>query len=250
MTEKNNDFYFRPNTHDRNIFRGVNELNMYKIPDELGPDDVIVDVGAHIGSFAYTCLQRGAGKCIVFEANMANYMITKRNLKKYIEEGKVELIHGACWRSDIEGEMPSLPYWVSSDPLNTGGGGVLAHEYDDLDEYSMVPTEETPSYPLDAVLEKYDNIKILKLDCEGSEFPILYTSKLLDKVESICGEYHGWENRMKEGFYPRKDIRVQGEGKDFTIADLTLFLESKGFEVESKEASAEMNLGDFWAKRK
>lgn len=36
----------------------------YRLPPNLEPEDVIVDVGGHIGVFNYACLTRGAGKWI------------------------------------------------------------------------------------------------------------------------------------------------------------------------------------------
>jgi hypothetical protein len=44
--------------------------------------------------------------------------------------------------------------------------------------------------PLDEVLGRFACVKLLKLDCKGSEYPILLTSTQLPKVERIVGEYH------------------------------------------------------------
>ena len=43
---------------------------------------------------------------------------------------------------------------------------------------------------LDEVLSRFQRARLMKIDCEGSEFPILLTSKLLTRVDRIVGEYH------------------------------------------------------------
>ena len=40
---------FRPGTLDRMIFDGVVALDEYRLPECFELDDVVVDVGAHIG---------------------------------------------------------------------------------------------------------------------------------------------------------------------------------------------------------
>ena len=37
-------------------------------------------------------------------------------------------------------------------------------------------------------------IDILKLDCEGSEYPILYTCTQIQSIKNIVGEYHLLKN--------------------------------------------------------
>src|ERR1051326_1052387 len=44
---------FRHNTLDRAIFNGVVLFNEYQLPARFAPEDIVIDVGAHIGSFAY-----------------------------------------------------------------------------------------------------------------------------------------------------------------------------------------------------
>jgi hypothetical protein len=40
------------------------------------------------------------------------------------------------------------------------------------------------------ILQKVGYVTLLKLDCEGSEWPILNGLREWDRVEAICGEYH------------------------------------------------------------
>jgi len=74
-------------------------------------------------------------------------------------------------------------------------------------------------------------IHILKLDCEGSEWPILFTSRQLRLCENIIGEYH------------------QGEwqGKERWPEDLHRVLSSQGFTVTLSPLTDRQGL--FWATR-
>jgi len=44
--------------------------------------------------------------------------------------------------------------------------------------------------PLDENLSQHDEVRCLKIDAEGSEFPILLTSSVLHRVQEIVGELH------------------------------------------------------------
>jgi hypothetical protein len=46
------EWTFRPGTMDRMIFNGVVLHEEYRLPPCFAPADVVIDVGAHIGSFA------------------------------------------------------------------------------------------------------------------------------------------------------------------------------------------------------
>ena len=49
-------FHTRPGTLDRLIARSVLLDNEYRLPDRFEAGDLVIDVGAHVGSFATACL--------------------------------------------------------------------------------------------------------------------------------------------------------------------------------------------------
>src|SRR4051812_882477 len=53
-------FVFRPDTQDEGVFHAVNTHNEYRLPQAFRADDVIIDIGMHIGSFCYAALTRGS----------------------------------------------------------------------------------------------------------------------------------------------------------------------------------------------
>ncbi|MBA2692475.1 MAG: FkbM family methyltransferase [Rubrobacter sp.] len=89
-------------------------------------------------------------------------------------------------------------------------------------------------------------VKLLKIDCEGSEFPILFTSQTLHLIDDIRGEFHEYGGDHDPHSIP-ENARVEGFDR-FTIEELTKVLEREGFTVTS-ERSGDTNLGLFFATR-
>ena len=232
------NFSFRVGTWDTTIFDIVNTHNEYRLPDSFLPTDTIIDIGAHIGSFGYACLTRGAGKILAYEAFEENYKLTKDNLEQFGEKSQVN--HAAVWRSDKHVE--NLSFTASHEAQNTGGGNV----------WSEGGTITVPVISLDLILMcRLKRIRLLKLDCEGSEFPILFTSRYLDKIDAICGEYHEIGGKFNPIPIP-EHVKVDGYN-EYTIEVLKEFLNKQGFTVEytrSKDSTGkETNLGLFFATR-
>ncbi len=80
----------------------------------------------------------------------------------------------------------------------------------------------------DEILKQFTRVRLLKLDCEGSEFPILLTCQLLERVEQILGEYH----EMGPAVYARLDPAAQIENSSaYRVEHLVARLEQCGFQV-------------------
>jgi hypothetical protein len=74
---------------------------------------------------------------------------------------------------------------------------------------------------LDDILSQFNTVKLLKIDIEGSEYPVLYTSTQLNKVQEIVGEYHE--------FLDTKDISINGYKQN--KKGLYDFLTNQGFKI-------------------
>src|SRR5882724_7898304 len=59
--------------------------------------DVVVDVGAHIGTFGDDALRRGAAKVIMVEPDPINLECIRRNFQKEIAEGRVIVVPEGAW---------------------------------------------------------------------------------------------------------------------------------------------------------
>lgn len=226
---------FRPDTNDAEVFEAVVARNEYRLPTRFRADTVVLDVGAHIGSFSYLALSRGAGHVYAFEPELSNFRQLSANLAGFGQ--RAHPANRALWRSDTPALQ--LNFWRSDDARNTGGGSVIW-------ETSGPPVE---SIPLDdvirATVQKHGRpIDLMKLDCEGAEFPILLTSRELSHVDRIVGEYHELLAA------PPRHAQVAGAGF-FTLARLRECLSDAGFGVVH-EHQAEGPLGTrglFFANR-
>lgn len=176
--QKPNDdyFHYRDGCYDLAIIKSVYYNNEYHISDSDVRGGIIIDIGAHIGSFSRLALKLQASKVIAVEANPENYEYLVRNTKGFTN----------CTTFNVasvgKSENKFIAFKRSAEHKNTGGGSVR-YCYDDADLI-------VPSITFDEIFSVYGRCDLLKLDCEGSEFGILYHSKNITSVKKIVGEYH------------------------------------------------------------
>jgi FkbM family methyltransferase len=215
-----NNFMVR-NRWDAQIFRECYVENEYEI-GQLEADDVVIDLGTHIGSFSLLAYEKGSRKIYTYEATEDNYLLAKSNLKNT----NVELFNLAVWRSDQE---PTELYFNKNVvDFNTGMGMVVVNKSEDVDTIKVKSTQ------LDSILTNFLDIKLLKIDVEGAEYPILYTSCHLEKIQQICGEFHEYEDNQINGY-------------NFDRIGLKRFFFDKGYYTEFQEASWSNKCGFFKA---
>ena len=249
---------FRPGTLDQMIFDGVVALDEYRLPERFEPDDVVVDVGAHIGSFAYAVVLRGGKHVWSIEPDRTNCAVAAEHLRPYVDRGYVRLMHAAVWRSDPNDDelrFDGYHAFPQSYPgmdgiLNTGNGSVV---------WGL--GEPVAKIAFDDVVDLATNrgerrVRLLKLDCEGAEWPIVLTSRRLHLIDEIVGEFHELggpfpeigEDRPSNAHVFQSD-RVAG----FTIEELVRFLGDAGFSVTHsrhvRPGGALEGLGYFFATR-
>jgi FkbM family methyltransferase len=223
----------RPNTFDEDIVKSVSEVDEYRLALEPGfkPEDIIIDIGSHIGGFALACVWHGASCVHCFEASEENFEILVRNVERINEE--LEGTNGwvTCERKAVWKSSGHTLHFCGLSGANTGGSNIFASDGE---------TVETLS--LDTILEDFETVRLLKLDCEGAEWSILFSCTQLHKVEQIVLETHTWEpDKVPE------IAKVKGH-PDFTPRALASFLRRQGFEVEYGPTAG--NLGLMFAKRK
>lgn len=215
---------FRPGTVDRDIWFEAIELNCYDLPDFFHPGDWVMNIGAHTGSVAWRCAMSGA-RVVCVETARENYHLLLHNLRPVWD--RVIPINAAAWRSDQPATV--LRFDANWTPANTGGGTVLG------DAGGL--GHDVVGVPLDLFLQMRPHWRMLVIDAEGSEFPCLYTSRELHRVQEIRGEYH-------DRGEPRAFADV---GIPFCVESLTVHLIQAGFTVEVKEKGPGMGL--FFARR-
>ncbi len=215
----------REATNDLMVWKEVFIENEYRLPDRMDGMSVI-DVGAHIGTFALACLCREALWVDAFESDPQNqelFALAFANLSANCD-------CAAVWRSDLGEGAPFIkvgphPYLLTNP---AAGGAFVPH-----------PSIEVRAIGLDVIIGRYipGQIHLLKLDCEGSEYPILLTSKRLGEIPAICGEWHTIDPSVSDPF-------GLGEWSPYRLRD---HLTDLGYTCEFVLQSDYPFQGLFWA---
>ncbi len=164
----------------------------YLIPRRKG-QEYVVDVGAHIGTFARLWHERNPqARIVCVEACPENVDLLAANVGEF-----AEVVQAAC---TYEPGPVALLNAVNPRSQSTGGSRVVRREDLGLesDPQYLHDQRELARVSLEELMRRYDlpRIDVLKLDCEGSEYSILEHGPI-DRVGLILGEYHGFERWEK-----------------------------------------------------
>jgi len=218
------DLYFRPGTWDSGIWQAVAGANEYGLPERFPQGATVIDIGAHIGAFTYACLDRNAALVVAVEPEIESARSWHHNLHRACKAtDRSLLITAACWRSDRVGPQHVDTFEMGP---NTGAVHVFGRG-----------GQPTRAIALDTLIDftlalSPGRITLLKLDCEGSEWPILYTSQKLDLVQEIIGEYHVGERPGWEG--------------PTTVEELLVHLGNEGFSCDHIDRNGSLGLFHAW----
>jgi FkbM family methyltransferase len=249
---------FRSGTLDEAIFNAVVGFNEYRLPERFAAGDIVIDIGAHIGAFAQAVLSRGCEHVTGIEPDGANFEIAAEYLKPHIEGGRLRLVRGAAWRSDnntdelrFDGYHPFPQSFTGmAGILNTGNGSVV---WGTGEPVAKVAFDEIVDR---ATSNGQHRVRLLKLDCEGAEWPILLTSQRLGLIDEICGEFHeigGPFLEISEDRTEQQPVFSFANVGKFTIDVLVDHLTDAGFTVtwhrHTRPNGAIEGLGLFFATR-
>lgn len=119
--------------------------------------DVVIDVGAHVGTFTGYALERGASKVIAVEPDPVNVECLRRNFAAEIAAGRVVVVPEGAWSKESTLEL-------SVGIMNSGSSSLVNHE-------RGAKLISVPVRPLDAILAKIgiERADYLKMDIEGAE---------------------------------------------------------------------------------
>jgi FkbM family methyltransferase len=158
---------------------------------DFKPGDVVIDIGGHIGVVSiYLAKKYPFLKVYSFEPVNHNYEQFLKNIElNKIPKGIINVENKAVTK---DGRNIKLNF----DFLNTSGASIfrdISYRYSQALDYIQ-------SVSLDDIIKKHniDTVKLLKIDCEGAEYEILYNTKEenLKKVINIRGEFHEDKSRF------------------------------------------------------
>jgi FkbM family methyltransferase len=126
-------------------------------PYNVRPGEVVVDVGAHIGSFGDDALRKGAAKVIMVEPDPVNVECIRRNFSEEIASGKVVVVPEGAWS-----KVDTLKFTLGV--TNSGAGSFVMP--DGHGQEMQVPVR-----PLDDILKNIgvEKVDFIKMDIEGAE---------------------------------------------------------------------------------
>lgn len=167
--------------------------NFILLSNIISEGDVLVDVGAHLGT--YTDFFKGrlnnTGKIYSLELSRKTFL----NLsKKYVNSNNIVLLNKAA--ADIDGEIDF--YEANDSHLNN----IMGHDVL-YNKHNVKGKAE--SIRLDTLLENEEKIKLVKIDVEGAEHFVLNgMEKVIDRVDYILVECH-----LEEYWNVIKDILLK-----------------------------------------
>ncbi len=169
----------RTQSTDLQAFANVWILKEYDIEEfKIIENDVIIDVGGHIGLFALDAsLKSRNGKIISIEPHPQNFLLLKENIIKNNLLNTV-LVNKAITNSNKNIELFLDSYDDSAHSIYGTGKNSIQIKATTLEEIMKE--------------NQISKCNMLKIDCEGAEFEIM--ESLLDdellKIDKLCLEYH------------------------------------------------------------
>lgn len=156
----------------------------------------VVDIGANLGMFSLYAARQGAARVFAFEPNASAYAIMEGNLARNARGAR--LFGRRLAVSGMHGKRVQFPVVPS-----------VYNRIAEDGEEGTFETVETTSLAQIVARDAPDGIDLLKLDCEGAEYDILYAPDApLEKVREIRMEYHGGRGRELAEFLRRQGFRV------------------------------------------
>jgi len=172
----------------------------------------IIDIGAAIGEYSlYAANKYPKSKIYSFEPFPESFDLLKENIKLNNYNDQIHPFNIAV-SDNSKGEVLSISKFGNQDNSthNVPGG---------LYESSI----KTSSTTIDEILLKnnLDKVEILKLDCEGAEWKILFCSdKILNRIRFITMELHSYQD------YKPKDLVTFLEKNNFKVNQFSAYLEA------------------------
>ncbi len=192
------------------IFKEIFMSDVYSIKElskKLNEDSVVLDIGANVGFFSVLLLsKKPIKKIIAFEPIPVNITTLKRIISENpVLQKKLVLVEKA-----VTGQpMGDLTLYLDNVKELTENASVFSGFESTHAEKLIVP-----SISLTQIFEEYDlaHVDFVKMDCEGSEFDILYSTdhSMLKKIKHIILEVHDMDTEKNNTEYMNSFLQSMG----------------------------------------
>jgi|SRR6185295_17002286 len=178
------------------VFKEIFLTDFYSIDEWIGtlpPTPVVVDVGGNAGYFSMLLLSKKPDASVyAYEAIEQNFELYRNNIKINPIAGKANVFHRAVTGKPVD----SITLYKESNSDNS----VTASVFQDFESQNL-KTVTVKAISLEQILNEnnLDHVDLLKLDCEGSEYPIVYDSppEIFLKIKSIFLEIHNLDEDQR-----------------------------------------------------
>lgn len=153
-------------------------------------DGIVLDIGGHIGIFSALAVNSGAAKVAYVEPTAITRKHARKNLAPAIKAGIVDFHEGGVTADPKQKEV-ILRYFADASGM-AGATTVESVEKGPRHWRGRPYTwERFPAIQFDWLMQHYEPT-VIKLDCEGMEYPILESiKKMPDQVRALAMEWHG-----------------------------------------------------------
>ena len=123
-------------------------------------DDVVLDVGSHLGTFTRYALRRSARLVVAFEPEPINVTCFKKNFSAELDQGRVILIEAAAWEASGVLELAS-----GTDHLSWSFSAVPELQFKNTSKFAV------KAVTIDEIVEqrKLSRVDFIKMNIEGAE---------------------------------------------------------------------------------
>lgn len=203
--------HYRRGTHDEVIAREVWEEGIYPLDEvDLTSGATVIDIGAQIGTFSLLAAARGA-RVLAFEPCALNLDLLRRNVAANACGARILVSPKAVYRPGVQRHTLYQTY------TNLGGHSLLGW---------VGPAQDVDCLSLGDIFDEFGvaTCRVLKLDVEGAECPVLYSTppEILARIELIYAEVID---------HPELELLRQPGEHAYDHGGLMEFLSAHDFEV-------------------
>jgi FkbM family methyltransferase len=197
------------------VFKEIFVSDFYEIDKlvaTLPANPVIIDIGANAGYFNIMLFSKiKQGTVYAYEPIPSNYKLFSKNIS--LNPGLQNQIH--LYNKAVTGTpAETVELFMEAASENSVIASVYA-DFDSQNKYSL----KVPGITLFQIIQEHNlsHIDLIKVDCEGSEYPIIYETpdEVWKKIAMLTIEVHNLDEEKRNTVY------------------LQNFLEQKGYRVET-----------------
>ena len=199
-------FWTRTGTNDHSTIYASAHEDEYGLSDEDVYGKLVFDVGAYVGSVGVWLASRGA-RVVCVEPVPVNADLIRRNAE--LNEVDVVVVEAAAgeegeqivrwgftadpdWNDRVAEDVTLGALHTDQTRISIAHHGFVGSTHRDAPVDQAYEERVVPSMSLARLVQEYGVPYIIKIDCEGGEWPWL-ADPLMQFVRLVVGEWHPWD---------------------------------------------------------